>query len=495
MSVRVRFAPSPTGYLHVGGARTALFDYLFARHCGGTFVLRIEDTDRSRYDPRAADEIFESLEWLGIVADEGPRQGGAYGPYVQSQRLELYREQIERLLETNRAYRCFCSPQRLAQVRERLQGEKKNLGYDGHCRSLDECEVAGLVSAGTPHVVRLAVPGGETVSFVDEVRGETIQYRSDLLDDMILLKSDGFPTYHFASVVDDHLMKITHVFRGEEWIASTPSHVLLYRALGWVPPRFAHLPVILSSEGGKLSKRKGAASVMDFKRAGYLPDALFNFLALIGWNPGDDRELMSREEIVAAFTLERISPKSGVFDEKKLEWMNGHYLAHAPDELLVSQCLQTWREKGYVARDAGADDPYLLAVAGLLKQRSKRVVELADSAAPFFVDPETYDEKGVRKHFREGARDVLLALAARLENCCEWSAAALEESYRDYAVSCDMSAAKLIHPTRLAISGVTFGPGLFEMMELMGRERVAGRMKRGADWIASTAPASPECES
>ena len=295
--IRVRFAPSPTGYLHVGGARSALFNYLFARRHGGVFILRIEDTDRGRYVEGAVEEIVASLRWLGLDWDEGPDIGGPVGPYAQSERTQLYREHARRLIEGGNAYRCFCTAERLTALREEQEKNKLPLGYDRKCRDLPRADIERLLAGNAPHVIRLKIPAGRTITFTDEIRG-SIEYQSDVLDDIVLIKSDGFPTYHMANVVDDHLMGITQVLRGDEWIASTPRHVLLYEAFGWTPPVFAHLPVILAPDGKKLSKRKGAASVMDYKRAGYLPEALFNFLALLGWSPGegDNREKMSKRE-------------------------------------------------------------------------------------------------------------------------------------------------------------------------------------------------------
>jgi len=478
--VRVRFAPSPTGYLHVGGARTALFDYLFARHMNGKFILRIEDTDRSRYQEDALAEIYQSLQWLGLQWDEGPEVGGEYGPYVQSERTDLYREHVQKLLDSGAAYRCFCTAERLSDVREKLQKEKANIGYDRHCRSLSKEQEEQYLAEGKPHVVRLKIPLGETIAFTDMIR-ENIEYQSDILDDLILMKSDGFPTYHLASVVDDYSMKISHVFRGEEWIASTPSHILLYRAFGWEAPVFAHLPVILSPDGGKLSKRKGAASVMDYKNAGYLPGALFNFLALLGWNPGDDREKMSYDEIVSAFSLERVSPKSAVFDEQKLEWMNGLYLAEQDNEVLFPEVKQLLCEEG-IDSDAVSSD-YLHTVISLLKTRSKKLTDLVKSSMYFFNDPDQYDEKTAKKRFKTTTADTLEAFIPTLENTDDFSASNLETVYKSYAESNEIGAGKIIHPTRLAVSGVGFGPGLYEMLETIGKEAVIRRLKKAVQWL------------
>ncbi len=481
-SVRVRFAPSPTGYLHVGGARTALFDYLFARHNNGAFILRIEDTDRKRYDPAAMAEICESLRWMGLEWDEGPEVGGDYGPYVQSERAELYKEHIDQLIRDGHAYRCFCDQERLQAVRAELQAKKKNYAYDRRCRELTEDEIQAALSEGKPYVVRLKIPLGRKIAFTDLIR-DRIEYRTDILEDMILLKSDGLPTYHLASVVDDHHMRISHVFRGEEWIASTPSHLLMYEAFGWESPQFAHLPVILSPDGGKLSKRKGAASVLDFKRQGYLPEALFNFLALVGWNPGDEREKMSKEEIVESFTLDKVSPKAAVLDERKLEWMNGLYMAERPTESILEEVVAGWRERGVIDPDRSSDDPELKQIVELMKGRSKRVTDLIEKNDYFFKDPEEYDPKAAKKHFKGDARRHLEVLIEKLEEADTFDQERLEEIYRQYAEEAEVSAGKLIHPTRLSVSGVSFGPGLFELLESLGKDTVVRRMRNAVLWL------------
>ncbi|HEX7510475.1 MAG TPA: glutamate--tRNA ligase, partial [Chitinivibrionales bacterium] len=370
-SVRVRFAPSPTGYLHVGGARTALFNYLFARRHGGTFILRIEDTDRSRFQQGALEEIYKSLEWLGLCWDEGPGKVGACGPYIQSERTELYRQAGQRLIAEGKAYRCFCTPERLTQLRMDQEKNKLPTGYDRLCRLLSAGRVQELLDVNTPFTIRFKNPEPRPVVFNDMIRG-AIEYNTSVLDDFVLLKSDGFPTYHLANIVDDHHMNISHVLRGDEWIASTPRHILLYEAMGWTPPLFAHMPVILSADGGKLSKRKGAASVMDYKRGGFLPEALFNFLAFLGWSPGegDQREKMTREELCAAFSIEHISPKAAVFDEKKLEWMNGKYLEEKDSAALLADIIPLLAEKGLIVNESEADKGYITSVISLLKCRS-----------------------------------------------------------------------------------------------------------------------------
>ncbi len=483
--VRVRFAPSPTGYLHVGAARTALFDYLYARHTGGAFILRIEDTDRSRLDEDALSEIYASLRWLGLQWDEGPEVGGPCGPYVQSERTELYRGHVTELIESGRAYRCFCPPERLRELRERQEQSKDTrVGYDRRCRSISAEQSRRMADEGTPYVVRFAMPDNRTVAFDDTVRGH-IEYRTDVLEDTILLKSDGFPTYHLANVVDDHHMKISHVIRGEEWIASTPLHLLMYEAFGWPAPLFAHVPVILSPDGGKLSKRKGAASVMDFKQAGFLPDAMVNFLALVGWSPGDDRERLSRQELIEAFDLQRVNPKAAVFDEQKLEWLNGQYLQDCPVEDVADVVLGVWRERGWIAAEQGIDDPRLRTILTLMKGRARRVNDIGPSAVYFFEDPTDYDPKGRKKHFKAGVDKVLSDLANLVERTEPFDADAIERAYRGYAEEHGLGAGKVIHPTRLALSGVSFGPGLFEMMAVLGRETVVRRMRRAVEHLTA----------
>ena len=483
--VRVRFAPSPTGYLHVGGARTALFNYLFARHHGGSFILRIEDTDRNRFHEGALEEIFSSLRWLGLHWDEGPECGGEYGSYFQSERNELYKEKFQYLLEHGYAYRCFCTTERLQKMREEQQKQKVMSGYDRHCRNLSEMGCQELLQKNQPYVIRFKIPFDREVVFHDIIRDE-IKYDSNLLDDFVILKSDGYPTYHLANVVDDFSMKISHVLRGDEWITSTPRHILLYEAFGWKPPLFAHTPVILSSAGGKLSKRKGAASVMDYMREGYLPETLVNFLALLGWSPGDDREKMTQAEMVKAFSLEKISPKSSVFDEQKLDWMNGLYLQERSVESIRKRIIRLWEENGFISQENVFNDTYFDSVITLLKDRSKKINDIVMNSRYFFLDPEVYEEKAVRKHWKGNVVNIIQALLEKLELCENFNHATLENVYKNYCEESGLSGGKLIHPTRLAVSGVSFGPGLFELMEVLGKDVVIRRMTTAVEWLTKT---------
>jgi glutamyl-tRNA synthetase len=481
--VRVRFAPSPTGYLHVGGARTALFNYLFAKKEKGVFILRIEDTDRSRYQESALQEIFTSLQWLGLQWDEGPEAGGEYGPYFQSQRTDLYNKMARELIDKGHAYPCFCTPERLEQVRRELERNKtQTTGYDRHCRNLSMQEVQDLKDAGNTWVIRFKIPLDRKVVFNDMIRGE-ITYDSNVLDDLVLIKSDGFPTYHLANVVDDHTMKISHVLRGDEWITSTPRHVLLYEAFGWEHPLYAHMPVILDPSGGKLSKRKGAASVMDYKKAGFLPEAVFNFLALLGWAPGDDREKMTIDALIEAFTLDRISPKGSVFDERKLDWMNGLYMQERSNESLLAEVIGEWKKAGYVPESKTKSDMHLQSIIELLKVRSKRITDLLENSKYFFVEPDVYEEKSAAKYFNEQAGTVLHDIVEELQQLSPFEKGTIEQVYREYSENTGLSGGVLIHPTRLAVSGVSIGPGLFELLEALGKETVVRRMRKAVVWV------------
>lgn len=478
MTVRVRFAPSPTGYLHVGGARSALFNWLFARKMGGKFLLRIEDTDQTRYNETALHDLIRDLKWLGLNWDEGPEVGGPHEPYYQSQRLDLYKRHADELVAKGSAYRCFCTSERLDALRARQEENKMPPGYDRHCRDLDPEESNRRAAAGEAHVVRLRSPmSGKTV-FNDLIRGE-IEYQNHVLDDLVLLKTDGFPTYHLANVVDDHQMEITHVLRGDEWIPSTPRHVLLYKAFGWTPPVFCHLPVILAPGGGKLSKRKGAASVGDYREKGYLPHSLFNFLALLGWSPGDEREKMTLQELVDSFSLERIMPKSAAFDETKLEWLNGQYLIETPVDDLLDEVKRILQLRGLSA-ELAAHPQMLRRHVSLLKDRSKRIDEIVDTGLYFWKDPETYDEKAVSKYWKPETGARIRLLCAELETVV-WEAASLDALYRAQAEAQAIKFADLIHPTRLAVSGLSFGPGLFELLEALDRKTVIDRMHRALE--------------
>ncbi len=365
-SIRVRFAPSPTGYLHVGGLRTALYNYLFARKQNGTFILRIEDTDRSRYVEGAVDNLIETLRWAGLDYDEGPAKRGVAGPYVQSERIAIYREHVEKLVAGGHAYYAFDTPEELEEMRKAQEGQRLTPKYDRRALKLSPDDVHRKLESGVPAVVRMKVPDSTVIAFHDLVRGP-VEFSSEQMDDQVLLKSDGYPTYHLANVVDDHLMGISHVIRGEEWLSSTPKHVLLYRYFGWDMPQFAHLPLLLNPDKSKLSKRQGDVAVEDYRKKGYLPEALVNFVAFLGWNPGDERELFSKEELVQEFSLERVGKSGAVFNIEKLNWLNAQHLRQKTgDEILAM--LRPLLKNGTEAGNAYPDE-YLLRVVEAMRER------------------------------------------------------------------------------------------------------------------------------
>ena len=379
--VRTRFAPSPTGYLHVGGLRTALYSYLIAKKNKGTFILRIEDTDQTREVEHAVENLIDSLNWAGIEFDEGPIKGGPYGPYVQSERLDIYHKYANQLIEAGHAYYCTCSTERLEQLRQRQMASKLPPAYDRHCRNLNI-----QPKPGEPHVIRMKVPLDGEITFNDLIHGNiTFSYRN--VDDQVLIKSDGYPTYHLAVVVDDHLMKISHVIRGEEWISSTPKHILLYEYFGWEVPLIAHLPLILNPDRSKLSKRQGDVAVEDYRAKGYLKDALINFIALLGWNPGDTRELFSMDDLIKEFSLERINKSGAVFNIEKLRWMNEQHIRIKTDQELLEML------KPIIAqRSLGTfSDTYLLNIIALMKERVTFVSDFIDNCKYFYQDPTTFD--------------------------------------------------------------------------------------------------------
>jgi glutamyl-tRNA synthetase len=479
--VRVRFAPSPTGAKHIGNARTALFNWLFARHHGGTFILRIEDTDRARFVEEALAEIEDSLRWLGLDWDEGPGVGGPCGPYIQSERLPLYQEAARRLVETGGAYPCYCSSERLEEMRREQAARKEPTRYDRQCRNLTEDQRRAHTDAGEPCVIRFAIPLGGETTFHDEIRGD-ITYPNDVLDDFVLLKSDGFPTYHLAATYDDHAMGISHVLRGEDWIPSTPRHVLLYRAMGYELPKFGHFPLINGTDGRKLSSRHGALSALEYRDAGYLADALANFLVLLGWAPGGDREFFTRAEMVAAFSLDHVTKSPAVFDVNKLDWMNGVYIRQLSLDALVEQSLPVLVKAGLVQEPlSDAQRQYAAAVLALEQERLKKLSEVPAVTDFFFREELEYDEKAVRKWLDpEKAPAVLRAVVEALRPLADFSVAAVEGAVRAVIERLGVNAGEVIHPTRVAATGRTVGPGLFETLSVLGKERVLRRLERFA---------------
>ncbi len=474
-NIRVRFAPSPTGYLHVGGLRTALYNYLFAKHNNGKIVLRIEDTDRNRYVEGAVENLIDSLSWAGIKFDEGPVQGGNFGPYYQSERLTIYREHVNKLINDGKAYYCFCTPERLKNLREEQQRLKlPQAKYDKHCLHLSPQEINKNLETKKSHVVRLNVKPGEKVFVHDVVRGK-VEFNTDNIDDQILLKSDGFPTYHLANVVDDHLMKISHVIRGEEWLSSTPKHILLYNYFNWNLPVFAHLPLLLNPDKSKLSKRQGDVAVEDYRAKGYLKEALINFVALLGWNAGDDKEFYEMDELIEKFTLERVNKAGAVFNIEKLNWLNGEHIRRkSVDELLpvLKNELSKSKFKG-----KQFSDNYLKLVLKSMQERITFIKDIITNSSYFFEPPSSYDEKTVKKRWKDDSEILLSKFLNEIEGLENPSKEDFEITLKSIVEKENVGLGRLIHPLRLALSGVGQGPGIFDLIFILGKEESVSRIK------------------
>ena len=481
--IRVRMAPAPTGRFHIGSARTTLHNWLFARHHGGRFILRIEDTDQARSSQENVDDILDAIRWLGLDWDEGPEVGGDYGPYLQSQRLDRYAEAARRLLEEGKAYSCFCTPEELEARRKEMQRQGQPPRYDRRCRSMSADERARLETAGQPKAIRFSLPDEGVVAWDDLVRGH-IAFENAALDDFVLVKSDGYPSYLLACAVDDAAMRISHVLRGEDLISGTPRQIHVYQALGLPLPKFAHLPLLLGPDRAKLSKRHGATALADYRDQGYLSEAVVNFIALLGWSPGDDREVLSREDLIEAFSIDGIGKSGAIFDVEKLEWMNGVYLREMSPEGYVAAARPFLERGGLLA--GGFDDAYVAAALLLEQERAKTLAELPELIEFFFREPESYEEKGERKWFRrEGAAELLAAVKAALEGLETFDAAGVEAAIREAAEGLGEKAGPAIHTTRLAVTGRTAGPGLFELLSVLGKERALGRLERALGHVQS----------
>lgn len=495
--VRVRFAPSPTGPLHIGGVRTALFNYLFARKHGGRFILRIEDTDQNRYVEGAEDYIINALNWCGMPFDEGPGKEGDFGPYRQSERKALYREYAQTLIGNGKAYYAFDTPEELNDIRKAYESRGETFIYNWHNReqlknslSLSAEDVKQRLDNGDHYVIRFLSPKDETVHLTDLVRGK-MEIDSNVLDDKILFKSDGMPTYHLANIVDDHLMEITHVIRGEEWLPSLALHVLLYQAFGWEAPEFAHLPLILKPAGkGKLSKRDGdklgfpvfplewkdpssADISMGYKQEGYFPEAVVNFLALLGWNPGTDQEIFSMDELVAAFDISRVNRSGARFDPDKIKWFNQHYLQQADN----AKVAQIFRDQ-LADRGINTTLDFAEKVTGLLKERAVFVKDLQELGSYFFTAPESYDPKAVKKSWKENTKEYILQLKEVLEQADDFSSANTERLVKEWIAEQGLGFGKVMPPLRLALVGAMQGPHVFDIMALLGKEETLARMEK-----------------
>lgn len=483
--VRVRFAPSPTGYLHVGGARTALFNWLFARRHHGVFILRIEDTDRARYQEDALEDLMAMLRWLGLDWDEGPDVGGPYGPYFQSQRLHIYQEYAEALVREGHAYYCYCSSERLEAMREEQRRRGEPPGYDRHCRYLTAKQRADYEAQGIQPVIRLAVPLEGQTSFTDVIRG-TITVDNSSLDDLILLKSDGYPTYHLANVIDDHLMRISHIMRADEWLPSVPKHILLYQAFGWEPPAFAHLPVILDPSGqGKMSKRRQRVGdkehyvlVREFKEAGYLPEAMFNFLTLVGWSLDDKTQIMPKELAVQHFDLDRINKAPAAFSYEKLEWMNGYYIRQLPPDELAERLVP------FLARGLGMNEeeirrrPETRLLAPLVQERIKLLSEAVGMVDFAYREQLDYPAEQLigEKMSAEASLEALKRVRQVTASLETFDAPAIEAALRPLVDALNVKARQLFGIVRIAITGKPVSPPLFESMAILGKERCLRRL-------------------
>ncbi len=472
---RVRFAPSPTGYLHVGGLRTALYNFLFARKYNGTFVLRIEDTDRNRYVEGAVENLIKALNWAGLQYDEGPEVGGNFGPYLQSERLEIYKKYADELIEKGKAYYCFCSPERLKALREEQEKQKlPQAKYDKHCLHLSKEEIEEKLNSGIQKVIRLNVVQNETIKFDDIIRGH-VEFESNNVDDQVLIKSDGYPTYHLANVVDDHLMKITHVIRGEEWLSSTPKHVLLYDAFGWERPVFAHLPLLLNPDRSKLSKRQGDVAVEDYRDKGYLKEALINFVALLGWNAGDDKEFYYMNELINNFSLERVNKSGAVFDLQKLNWLNAEHLRKKSNQELLTLLKDELQRSKF--KDQFFSDEYLIQIIEAMKERVSFIKEFIDSCVYFYQAPAEYEQKAVEKNWRPETSNHLIKLKEEFSKLSNPTKEDYEQALAKVSEELNVGKGKLIHPLRLALSGQSTGPGMFDLLFILGKDEVINRIE------------------
>ena len=472
-SVRTRFAPSPTGFLHVGGLRTALYNYLFAKKEKGAFILRIEDTDQSRKVEGAMENLIETLEWAGLHFDEGPGREGDFGPYIQSQRINLYQKCAHQLVEEGNAYYCFCTQQRLEKLRDQRIAAKLAGSYDRYCRDIPKSEVQEKLKRGEPHVIRMKVPLTGELTFSDAIR-ESVTIAYAVLDDQVILKSDGYPTYHLAVVVDDHFMKISHVIRGEEWLPSTPKHIMLYNYFGWEAPRFAHLPLLLNPDKSKLSKRQGDVAVEDYRAKGYLKEALVNFVAFLGWNPGDERELFSLEELVHEFSLERVGKSGAVFNIEKLDWLNFEHLRRKP-EADVLRMIKDHLKRSAIGGEK-LDDQYLLSVISAMRERVTFIKDIIEKSPYFFESPKEYDPADVKKRWKPESSMYLKKLAEQFGALDVPTKEGYEAALQQTAETLQIKNSDLIHPLRLAVSGMGAGPGLYDILFILGKNETIGRI-------------------
>ncbi|WFA07680.1 glutamate--tRNA ligase [Tissierella sp. Yu-01] len=484
--VRVRFAPSPTGYLHIGGLRTALYNYLYAKHNNGKFILRIEDTDQTRLVEGAIENLINSLEWAGVKYDEGVFvenhkviEKGDYGPYIQSQRLDIYKKYVEELIDKGHAYYCFCSKERLDEVREEQKVKGLVPKYDGLCRSIPLEEASMRVANGEEHVVRLKLPHDLDIKFHDLVRGDIVINTNDI-DDQVLMKSDGFPTYHMAVVVDDHLMKITHIVRGEEWLPSTPKHIYLYDAFGWEKPEYVHLPTVLNKDRKKLSKRQGDVSVEDFREKGYLPEGLINYLALVGWSPEDNEEILTLEEMVEKFSFERVARTGGIFDKDKLDWVNGHYIRSSSVERITELAIPYLIKENYIdEKFASEKEEWLKVLVDTVKESISYIAELPEKVK-FIFNEEVEPEDDNAKELLEGEHvpQLMNAIIEELNKVESIDMEYAKTFMKTIQKATGIKGKNLYMPTRVAITGSEHGPEMVNILYLLGKDNIIKRVSK-----------------
>ncbi|MFA6228102.1 MAG: glutamate--tRNA ligase [Patescibacteria group bacterium] len=479
--IRTRFAPSPTGYVHLGSLRSALYEYLFAKQNGGTFFLRIEDTDQSREVSGAVENLLKVLKWAGIEPDEGvlldsagkPAEKGKFGPYTQSKRLDLYQKYARELVDQGYAYHCFCTPERLEKLRREQEELKRPTRYDGQCKKLSATEIKDRLAQGEKHVIRMKMPEDKEVEFNDLVRGK-VKINTKELDDQVLLKADGFPTYHLAHVVDDHLMESTHIIRAEEWLPSTPKHIILFECFGWTAPAYAHLPLILNKDRSKLSKRQGDVAVEDYMKAGYLPEALINYVALLGWNPGTEQEIFSLDELIKQFSLAKVHKAGAIFDQQKLDWLNGEYIKKLPNTKFV-QLARPYLEKNIGALPEGLEIEKILAIE---QERISKLSEAGEGIKFLFTDKLEYRPELLiwKKSDQQTTLKNLSLTAEELERLTDWSKNNLEKSLLAWIKKSGLTNGEVLWPLRAALTGQEKSPTPFEIAEILGKEKTLKRI-------------------
>ncbi|MGM0378771.1 MAG: glutamate--tRNA ligase [Bacillota bacterium] len=484
MSVRVRFAPSPTGYLHVGGLRTALYNYLFAKKNNGSYIMRIEDTDQTRYVEDALTNLIEALEWSGVNHSEGPFledgkiiQNGNYGPYIQSERLDIYQKYIDKLIKQDKAYYCFCSKERLEKVRKVQKMQGKIPRYDGFCKGLSDKEIQEKLDNGEDYVIRLKLPKNEDITFEDMVRGNVTVNTKDL-DDQVLMKSDGYPTYHFAVIVDDHLMNISHIIRGQEWLPSTPKHVFMYEAFGWEAPKYVHLPNILNEERKKLSKRHGDVAVKDFRAKGYLPEGLINYIALVGWNPKDNKEIMSMEELESKFDLADVSKSGGVFDVKKLNWVNAHYIKKLDLDELTKKCIPFFIKDEVIEEDE-VDEKYewMKKICKNAQDSLEYLAQITDYTDIFLGEKVKLESDDLKEMLQLDHVKDMLNVFNKLIQENELTDEFLGSIFKKVQNKTGVKGKNLYMPIRIAITGQGHGPDMTETLSVLGKDLIEKRIK------------------